>query len=167
MRLFLIELAISALICWPAEAYFLPQQSIPADTLITLRRSQCFGECPDYTVSIAADGTVTFEGREFVKTKGVAKGSISPDSVRQLIAAFENAQFFSLRDSYQSAKDGCPEEWTDHPSAQTSLRLNGKTKSIYHYHGCMEEGGRITYPAVLTQLENRIDEIVGTKRWID
>ena len=150
-----------------ADVYLPAQQPIPADTLITIRRSQCFGTCPDYTVSISADGAVKFEGREFVKTKGVAKGSISPDAVRQLIAAFENAKFFSLRDSYKSAEDGCPEQWTDSPSVETTLRLNGKTKSIHHYHGCMDDRGRTVYPAALTELENRIDEIAGTKRWIE
>ena len=146
------------------EPYSPPQKPIPPDALITLTRSECFGKCPDYTVSVTADGTVTFEGRKFVKTKGVAKDSVSLDAVRQLIAAFEDAGFFSLRDSYPSDEDKCS-YWTDHPSVRISLRLNGKTKSIYHYHGCVDEARR-TYPAGLTELEDRIDEVLGTQGWI-
>jgi hypothetical protein len=165
MRLLVASLLVLASMGCRAQTYLLPQQPIPADTMITLSRSQCFGSCPDYKVSVTGDGTVTFEGREFVKTKGVAKGSITSDAVRQLIAAFETATFFSLRDAYETAKDGCPEKWTDNPTVLTSLRLNGKTKVISHYHGCKDSIGN-SYPNGLTELENRIDELSGTRQWI-
>ena len=148
-------------------AYLPPQQPIPDDTLITIKRSICYGTCPDYTVTIAADGTVTFEGREFVKTKGVAKATITREALRQLIEAFENSKYFSLNDSYRTKKDGCPEVWTDADTVTTSIRINGKTKSISHYHGCEDDQGRSTYPKGLTQLEDQIDKIAGTKQWIE
>ena len=143
------------------------QQPIPADTLIMLKRSVCFGTCPDYTLTVSADGGVIFEGREFVKVKGVTKGTISVEKVRQLIAQFDSAKYFSLNDKYETEKDGCPEVWIDNPSAVTSIRINGKSKSVSHYHGCQEGRGTSVYPKALTDLENQIDEIVGTKRWIE
>lgn len=147
-----------------SPTHLLPQQPIPSDTLITLERSVCYGTCPDYKVTISADGKVTFQGRQFVKTKGTVQGSITLDGLRQLLAEFDKARYFSLRDKYETEKDGCPEDWTDHPSAVTSIRLNGKSKSISHYHGCRD--GQVAYPKALTELEDRIDEIVGTKQWI-
>jgi hypothetical protein len=84
--------------------------------------------------------------------------------VRLLIAEFDKAKYFSLNDKYETQKDGCPEEWTDHPTVVTSIKMNGKSKSISHYHGCRD--GQIIYPKALTDLEDRIDEIVGTKQWI-
>jgi hypothetical protein len=142
------------------------QKPIPEDTLITLQRSVCYGTCPDYKLTIQADGTVIFEGGEFVKVKGVARGHISPDDLRNLIAAFEAASYFSLNDTYETEKDGCAEVWTDNPTTITSIRINGKTKTISHYYGCQTGTGSAVYPNGLTYLETKIDQIVGTEKWI-
>jgi len=48
------------------------------------------------------------------------------------------------------------------PSANTSLRLKGKTKSVRHYYGCGDKGAL----AQLTALEKKIDEVLGTQKWI-
>lgn len=130
MRLFSVHAVMLIVVGCHTPAYVSPQQQIPDDTLITIKRSICYGSCPDYTVTIAADGTVTFEGREFVRTKGIAKATISRENLRKLIAAFENAKYFSLNNSYRTAKDGCPEEWTDAPTVVTSIKINGRFKSI-------------------------------------
>ncbi len=166
MRLTFFSLLVLVAIGCHTPAYHSPQQPIPGDTLITLKRSVCYGPCPDYTVTIAADGTVTFDGRKYVKVSGVSKATISSESVRQLIARFDKAGFFSLNDSYRSKKDGCPEEWTDAPTVVTSIIVNGRSKTIDHYHGCEENQGSSVYPKGLTELENQIDELAGTKQWI-
>jgi len=142
------------------------EKPIPADTLITLERTVCYGPCPIYKVTITSNGTVTFEGRQNVKVKDIVKGHISREDVGSLIAAFEAASYFTLNDSYQTQKDGCPEVWTDNPSAITSIRINGKTKTISHYYGCQTGGGTAIYPNGLTYLETQIDHIVGTDKWI-
>ncbi|MGI8670256.1 MAG: hypothetical protein ACR2J3_10500, partial [Aridibacter sp.] len=55
---------------------------------------------------------------------------------------------------------------TDNPSAITSIQINGEKKSIDHYHGCREGDDDFEKElSKLTKLENKIDEIVGTKRW--
>lgn len=142
----------------------LSETELTKDVEITLERSVCFGSCPDYKLTISGDGTVVFEGREFVKTKGTIKSKISPEKVRQIIKEFENADYFSLKDKYQTEADGCPETWTDNPTAITSITINGKSKSIIHYYGCQEKNS--IYPKALTELESKIDEIVETKQWI-
>jgi len=166
MRLFSIASVIAIAVACQSAAYLAPQEPIPADTLITIKRTVCYGTCPDYTVTVAADGAVVFEGRQFVKTKGIAKSNISLDVLRQLLAEFDRVKYFSLNDRYQSAMDGCPEVWTDNPSVITSIRINGKIKSISHYYGCQTGTGGSIYPKDLTQLETKIDELVGTDRWI-
>jgi Domain of unknown function (DUF6438) len=82
--------------CSNGPAYLLPQQPIPADTLITLERSVCYGTCPDYKLTVSADGTVTFDGREYVKVKGIVRGNIPPEKLRQLIALFDEAKYFFI-----------------------------------------------------------------------
>ena len=46
------------------------QRTIPADTSITLTRTNCFFTCPDYTVTISAEEKVVFGGKANVRVKG-------------------------------------------------------------------------------------------------
>ena len=142
-------------------------QDIPPDTLITLERTICFGTCPAYTLTISADGAVVFTGEEYVREKGTVHSSIDKDQLKQLISEFTKAQYFSLRDSYISEEDGCPEVWTDSSTVTTSIRINRQYKSIVHYLGCQENNGSSVFPKALMELENKIDEIIGTKKWVE
>jgi Domain of unknown function (DUF6438) len=143
------------------------QKELPKDTLITLERTACFGRCPIYKVSIFADGTVKFEGRQFVKVKGTARSSITEERLRRLIGEFDKINYFNLHDRYLSASDGCPAIVTDMPSVNTSIQINGRKKSISHYHGCWDRNTPAkVFPPELVALENKIDEIVETGKWI-
>lgn len=135
-------------------------QDIPGDLMITLERTECFGFCPVYKLTITADGAVVFEGRRFVKQEGTTiKRAITREQIKQLMAEFVRAKFFSLDDDYSEIRLSCP---TDQPSAFTSIRINGKSKTINHYLGC----GEPKVPKALTELENKIDEVVNTAQWL-
>jgi acetamidase/formamidase len=129
---------------------------------ITLERSACFGTCPVYKLTIKGDGTVTFEGKRFTKTTGTANGKISQSDFRALVGEFEKIDYFSLADAYTPGTKQCPRSMTDLPSADTSITVKGKSKSVAHYYGCGSEG----VLAKLTVLEKKIDEVTGTQRWI-
>lgn len=137
-------------------------QEIPADTLITLERTACFGSCPDYKITVLADGTVVFEGRQFVKKTGTAESVVPGEQLSGLLAKFEEIRFFNLKDQYITFLDGCESEVTDHPSAITSIRTNGKTKTVNHYYGC--RGPEVL--AKLEKLEQAIDNAVNSSQWI-
>ena len=62
--------------------------------------------------------------------------------------------YFSLNDKYNERTI------TDAPSVITSITIDGKTKTIEHYHGDFNA------PEQLIELENRIDEIINSKQWI-
>jgi len=139
---------------------------IPSDFAATLERMACYGKCPVYKLSVAADGTVVFDGQEFTATTGRAGGKLSSAKMRELIEAFRAADYFGFEDIYSEGRN-CPVTATDSPTAITSLRINGRQKKIHHYLGCSEGSERLSiYPPELYELENRIDEIVGTKQWI-
>lgn len=153
-------------------------QDIPADTVITLERGGSIFPAPTYKLRISADGKVTYEGQEQVKTKGRVESQITQSQLEELLTEFDNAKYFTLRDSYPTYEEnprgitGCPEYWADMPWAVTSLTINGKTKTISHNYGCRIEGssGRVieeVFPTELTQVETKIDEIVGTRKWIE
>jgi len=130
--------------------------------VITLERTVCYGTCPSYQVTIARDGAVTFEGRDFVKTKGTATAQIKPEDFHQLVNEFEKIKYFSLDERYEPGSPGCPSAATDFPYARTSIKMNGRTKSVSHYHGC--RGSELL--RALTALERKVDEIAGTEKWI-
>ena len=136
------------------------------EPIITLERSpDVFGGWPVYQLALYADGTVIFEGEKNVKV-GTFKGKISQESLRQLISEFEKIDYFSLRDQYHDAKDGCSIVGTDQPVVLTSLEINGKRKTISHYYGCMSGFGMSdVYPRKLYDLEKKIDEVVNIKQW--
>ena len=125
------------------------------ELVITLERTACFGKCPVYSLKIKGDGTVIYSGVDFVQIRGIQESTIGTDEVNRLVEEFEKADYFSLKDSYTSFG------MSDMPSANTSIIIGGKTKSIQHYLGDR------TAPEKLTELENKIDEIVNSAQWIE
>jgi hypothetical protein len=143
------------------------QSNVPPDTVITLERTICYGSCPMYTLTVKADGSVSFQPK-YVEGRAIVSGemkrtSISRDKVKELLLQFAKADYFAFKDSYKLFDKECPESWTDHPSAITSLTINGKYKSVNHDYGCK---GNIGLDR-LTELEKQIDEIANTKRWLN
>ena len=123
------------------------------DLVITLERTVCFGACPVYELTIYGNGTVVYEGSEFVRVVGTRTTIISEEKVRLLVSEFEGIDYFALSDSYEDYMV------TDLPFAITSFTSDERTKTVRHYHG------DLSAPEELTELENRIDEIVDSKRW--
>jgi hypothetical protein len=133
---------------------WLPPSGNLNDTIITLERTACYGKCPVYKLTVYGSGAVIYEGKDFVRTTGKAEETISQEQIKQLVSEFEKANYYSLNDNYMEVAI------TDLPYVNTSIAMDGKTKSIKHY--C----GDISAPEQLTELENRIDEIVNTDQWV-
>jgi serpin B len=134
---------------WASTVWIPP--SIPAeydDVTIKLERTPCFGFCPAYTVSIHGNGTVVYEGHNFVQTKGLKVYEIPADKIKELVTLVYDANYFSLSDLYDAPV-------TDLPSAITTITIGDKTKSIHNYGN--------TGPQKLEDLEIQIDEITKSK----
>ena len=131
-----------------------PEPDNIKEIVITLERTRCFGVCPAYTLTIYGDGRVVYDGKDFVRVEGARTANIGEESISRLVTEFQNIDYFSLDDSYEEFNA------TDMPSAITSITINGKTKTIRHYHG------DLSAPKKLTELENKIDQIVNTDQWI-
>ncbi|MFC2032125.1 DUF6438 domain-containing protein [Chloroflexota bacterium] len=124
------------------------------DMVITLERTPCYGFCPVYKLTIGGDGTVVYEGKDFVSIRNREETTISQGEIDQLVKEFKRIDYFSLNDEYTERTI------TDAPSVITSITLDGKTKTIEHYHG------DFSAPEELTELEDKIDEIVNSEKWI-
>lgn len=137
---------------------------------LKMERSGCFNFCPVYKLTVQPDGKVLFEGIQDTSTKGRVESVLSKEKISEITAQIEKAIFFSLKDSYTSVSDNCPSWATDSPTVVLQINLNGNEKKITHSLGCHEEYNpnevQKVFPQQLYNLENKIDEIVETKRWI-
>lgn len=121
-----------------------------ANAVITLRRTVCFGMCPDYSLEILGDGTVNYEGFHAVKVEGKQTSKIAAKDVKELVDEFFKIDYLALKDSFV-------EPVTDMPSRTTSLLVDGKKKSVYNYFGGPEE---------LKVLEDKIDQVANSAQWV-
>ncbi|OYU02638.1 MAG: hypothetical protein CFE36_04160 [Sphingomonadaceae bacterium PASS1] len=140
--------------------------------LISLQRTACYGSCPDYKVTIDGQGNVVFTTRppldggdsavhrEFsistgVRVSGTYRTVVSKADVVTLLQKFKAADFFSLKDEYSAAV-------TDNPTYILSIDTGNGRKTVVDYVG--KEAGM---PAVVTTLQEAVDRVAGTERWIN
>jgi len=150
MNILPIVILVIAVIVIAGAFYFWQKKKI----IIVLIRKGCLGRCPVYNLTVQGSGKVIFKGYSFIDKPGIQTKEIGKEKVKELVSEFEKINFFSLEDKYNES------DVTDLSGAITFIRLNGKTKTIDHYHGNRNA------PKELSALENRIDEIVDTKEWI-
>jgi ankyrin repeat protein len=134
----------------------MPAPTVRPDSMvsITLSRSGCYGTCPAYRVSISTDGIV-FEGRSFVVATGRHTDTVDPRAVRELAKKFVAADFYSMNDEYQASV-------TDNPSYTLSISIDDHTKQVLDYVGPW-----VGMPEVITDLEDDVDALAHTERWIE
>jgi hypothetical protein len=147
----------------PKKEVALPKHEVdPEDSFIMLERTECFGSCPIYRLTIYGDGRTLFDGKEYVKAKGLRTGKISPESLNELWRKFDQVNFFDIPDGFPVFESDCPEDWTDNPTAKVTVFHNGKFKYVSHYHGCRGTE-RLDQ---LSQLEYDIDQAANTNPWL-
>jgi len=117
------------------------------------------GVSPDYSLTIYGNGTALYEGRDNVKIKGDVEASISEGKIMELLSEFKDSGFFSLE------YNDIPADAQGKPHTIISISMPTETgetitKKITHYHG--DE----TVPNDLIMLEDKIENIVDSKKWI-
>jgi hypothetical protein len=128
-------------------------QDSEANVAITLERTPCFGTCPAYTVTIMDDGTVIYEGQNFVETMGEQTSEIDPETVASMVEAFTNAGYFEWDEAYDT------QTVSDLPTVTTSVTRDGETHRIVRYTG------DTSAPLALPYLEWWIDVMTNSQLW--
>ena len=144
---------------------FVPPERIPkvhvaapplqpnSEIMITLARRGCFGSCPFYTITIRNEGIV-FEGQGYVVPSGRHTDRVDANEVRDLAKRFIAADFYSMDPSYLA-------DVTDNPGYILSISIDGRTKQVVDYVGAW-----VGMPGVITELENEVDALGRTDRWV-
>jgi len=126
------------------------QASAPEDVRIVLSRTGCFGGCPVYTVSVAGNGAVRYDGLNYVRVTGTQKWTIDPAAARALADEIERAGFFQLKDEYTA-------HGSDFPTTIVTLTRGTRTKTVKDEFGA---------PPALTEIEARIDRASGARGYV-
>ena len=155
----LINIGLSVLALCLVAAQPSQEPGVPADTIISLQRTSCFGPCPVYTVKIDARGSVTYEGEKFVRVVGRQIARVDRSVVARLLTHAERIHFFDMRNAYRSIDnpDGSTTTVTDLPTKIVTITSNRRTKRVEDYVGA---------PATLEEFERAIDEAAGSNRWV-
>ena len=138
----------------PVQHVQKPPLHADSKIVITLERSACLGDCPAYSVSLSAK-EINFDGQSHVVAAGHHRAAITPDRVRNLAQKFLDADFYSMEDSY----------WfgiSDYPSYSLSISIDGRKKQVLDY-----TGSAVGMPSVITDLQESVDQVAGTDRWIE
>lgn len=123
---------------------------------ITLERTACFGTCPVYKLEITNDGNVTFHGSDFVKQFGIYEWVIDEETIKKINRAIKRYKYFQMEMNTEDVLF-----ITCNPSCITSIIMcDGRRRWIDHYHGGNE------WPELLNKFEDKIDKLVGTKKYI-
>lgn len=158
------------LLFWAAPVGAVPSNDIE----ITLQRIQQAWGGPRYTVKIYGDGRVVFDtGKARTRDKellgsdvlvfgvmfpGRHESRIAPERAAEIVAAFDRAKFFDLRDEYKVPPPGAV---YDQDINRLSIRVGGKYKSVLD-----DAGDLFGMPPAVTELMKMIDRAASTHRWI-
>ncbi|MCB9704831.1 MAG: hypothetical protein H6711_23350 [Myxococcales bacterium] len=154
----LLRVALACALALACTSHPPPRDPDPAPgegpLLLAFERGGCYGFCPVYWIRVAEDGALLYEGQHFVVQVGRRRGQLSPEALVALRRALADADLFALADRYDRVR------YRDLPALHLTYREGGREKTIYHHLG---DNGT---PAVLLELEEAIDRIVGSERWI-
>ncbi|MDQ4088358.1 MAG: DUF6438 domain-containing protein [Pseudomonadota bacterium] len=114
--------------------------SAPNAESLSYETGPCFGACPVYRVTVNADGTGLFEGRQHTAVQGERRFSLTAAQYRALLAHLEPLRPASGSANYSG--EACEMTATDLPSAEVTWRMPGGEQRLYFYHGCDMEKNR-------------------------
>lgn len=119
------------------------------EAIIIMKKTPCYGDCPEYELMIFANRTVVIDAKQHLDIKGRYVSELSEERFEELINKFEESDFFAFKDEYTS-------NMTDLPTTFVTFRTGGREKKIMDYHGAPEE---------LKKLEKAVHELIVELEW--
>jgi hypothetical protein len=142
-------------------------KAAPVDSIV-LERTLCFGTCPAYRLSLAADGRVSFASRNPGDTSRVASDRIAPAGIRWLATEAVRIGFYSLPPVIADDRRLCRDLATDQPTVTLTLFRSAGASRVEDYHGCVNapDHSPVARVTALRELEVRVDSVAGSQRWV-
>ena len=117
-------------------------------TAFEMQKTPCFGQCPVYNLFVFTDGTVLYEGLNFVEKKGLYTNVLSKKEYAQLCKTFHKARWNKLDSTYTS-------ELPD---------LASTTITLYTKKGSKTVMGRDNIPEAFKQVEKVFTDIANKEK---
>ena len=137
------------------------------DLKVKLQRNPCYGTCPVYNVNLNGTGEVIYNGEHFVKELGERRDEVDPWELLELFKYAVEVGFFEMQNNYEFRTIISFDEdllindigytCTDQPSCEVTIETGKQSKSVLNYLGA---------PKRLITLENKIEKLANTKRWV-
>ena len=110
-------------------------------TSISYETTPCFGFCPIYRVTVNADGSGLFEGRQHSAFQGQRRFRIPRAQFRAFVARLAPARPLRGDISYDDATrcQGAGRPPTDHPSIIVTWTERRREQTLRFYTGCRNE----------------------------
>ena len=115
-----------------------------------MSKGGCFGKCPIYKIEIYDGGYTKYYGERHAEKLGTFEKQLSKETYQSLLTAFENSDFYSFLDFYES-------NIPDAPSVSMTFvnkKLEEKTVK-----------GKLDRPDKLKELQVLIEDIASSKDW--
>jgi len=92
--------------------------------LISIRKTNCFGECPVYEITIDKNGNVAYNGEQFVMEKGKRVFKLSKEELEKLNKKLSSKDFESFNDVYDNPRVmDLPSTYITYKEKQIQIRL--------------------------------------------
>ena len=100
--------------------------------VVSIRKTACFGTCPEYECTIYSNRSAVFKGKNYVPFKGQKEFVLTEDDFVDIKDRLETIGFFDLEDRYFKDVSDLP---------TTYLYFNNYTqeKMIMNYYGAPEK----------------------------
>jgi hypothetical protein len=93
---------------------------------VSMHRTVCFGQCPDYIIDINASGMATYTARMFTPDTGVFRKNIGKAKATEIIALFKKYRVDTCSEVYENPL-------SDLPGLNMYINYKkGKKKSVYN-----------------------------------
>jgi hypothetical protein len=106
-----------------------------------------------YSITIAGNGTVTYEGHAYVKVLGTQQTKISEAAALQLFERFREANFGSALPAYVGAYDGGDDV--------LRVQIDGKSYQVVD-----DSGLKVGLPTAIFKLQRAMDDAAQSRRWV-
>ena len=117
--------------------------------VITMKKTECYGRCPVYTLIIYNDQKAKLVGERFLDLIGTYRADVPQAVYDKLIKAFEDADFFNFENEYNA-------NILDFPITYLSFSRFGKTKTVIDQYQA---------PPPLKNLERQVATLVKSLNW--
>lgn len=125
-------------------------KEIPSNAVARIQRTNCFGRCPVYTMTVFEGGRVEYFGKRFTPREGRYEAQADEKTIEQLLAKAAEINFFGFNNTYD--KEGI----TDLPSTLTTIRNEEGLKTVVN---------RFDAPENLISFEKYFDTLFEGLDW--